>query len=1014
MLKTKHSITRERGYCSIMCVPLLDWGQGVEALFYAQSASGRFFQQREMDWLDALASKAREKLWGPEPPEPAEGDTPGRSLTDAAQEVLDTVVEVLSPERAAIFFQEPPNEELAVLASHQLPRENFLTEAPVSFALLESLWEKGEPVNIVDAQQHELADLEGIKEHGIRSVAACPLFDQENKVRGLLYLDSCQEAGLFRSRELNLLRQLGEKLANEWPAALAVHKPSEEDWSAVLDSLSKTKSNRQISGWEVLLESLARNDGEAHDVSRPTEELARPIELEAFIPRFSEPDDDNLIFEFDEAESDEELVDLPEVVPVPRVEKIKARPEPEWIEETPAAPGADPPPALELVTINKLFRGKALFQRSLRGRKGPGPRSEAGDEEVAASEELPTSEPDAYAPASEPEQPAETPLGAPTVVFGSETMRLGMAPAEGWQPAQTSWEAPSPAEQAEEWGPWVNMAMAAEPTFTSTEEQPDEESFDEALLDDYPEEFDLQAPAGEPDRPEAESPSESASAAWVDEPQPAWPVAEPVWPASDWPAEGEAAAAGPGLEPRIELEPPPEFVERAAPDLKAEPEEWAAEPEVEEAEPEEWAAEPEVEQVEAAPEEWAAEPEVGQVEAEPEEWSAEPEVEEVEPEEWSAEPDVDEIDSEAEEGAAQPEAERVEAEPEELTAEPEDDEAEPEVEQVEAEPQEWAAEAEAEPEELTTEPEAEAEPEELATEPESEAEPEELTTEPKSEAEPEELTTEPESEAEPEELTTEPEAEAEPEELTTEPEAESEPEELTIEPQAEPEAEEFAPVFQEEFGFVPDSDEMAVEADPEPPAEPNDESFEAEPEPFSGPVRTSGQNDDGWESQEPAVEMLVEETRAMAFDSMELAVEPTMEEGIRLVVPVPVAPPPTPSLFERILRWIGLKSTPEGPVPVPVRINGRVLVERPLAGRVGPTEIVLHFPQARLRMVLELEHGQTEYDFSANFSPDRVPATASLTLRKAGYHPVKLTGIRLVDGQAQVPEVTLLPEEQER
>lgn len=134
------------------------------------------------------------------------------SLDDTLQQVLDCVFEVLSADRGYVMLLESPEDHpdanpvlvcKAMKARRQSPTAQ--QDIQISHLITEQVLKQGTSVLTSDAQQDpRFQERQSIVLGGVRSVMAVPLA-VENRISGMVYVDSPYQTNRFTERDLQLL-----------------------------------------------------------------------------------------------------------------------------------------------------------------------------------------------------------------------------------------------------------------------------------------------------------------------------------------------------------------------------------------------------------------------------------------------------------------------------------------------------------------------------------------------------------------------------------------------------------------------------------------------------------------------------------------------------------------------------------------------------------------------------------------------------------------------------------------
>lgn len=133
--------------------------------------------------------------------------TPQAAFDAALQEVL-----TLGPERALVLYGSEPDGTPVVRSAHGVQAGTVLLTGEISLETLRRVLDSGEPLQLVDAMQSDLANRNSVLLSGLRSVLVVPIVVGDDTV-GLLYCDNRIKPGAFDEQQLGSLTAIATHLA---------------------------------------------------------------------------------------------------------------------------------------------------------------------------------------------------------------------------------------------------------------------------------------------------------------------------------------------------------------------------------------------------------------------------------------------------------------------------------------------------------------------------------------------------------------------------------------------------------------------------------------------------------------------------------------------------------------------------------------------------------------------------------------------------------------------------------
>ncbi|MGD0575413.1 MAG: ATP-binding protein [Anaerolineales bacterium] len=135
-------------------------------------------------------------------------------LDDALAQVMDSVIELTGAERGFVMLIDQVGGTLNLRAARNLDRANLgQKDMEYSRTVVESVARTGMPVLTTNAQTDpRFSKQRSVKRYALRSILCVPLQVKE-RVLGVIYVDNRVRAGLFTSRDLELLTTLASQSA---------------------------------------------------------------------------------------------------------------------------------------------------------------------------------------------------------------------------------------------------------------------------------------------------------------------------------------------------------------------------------------------------------------------------------------------------------------------------------------------------------------------------------------------------------------------------------------------------------------------------------------------------------------------------------------------------------------------------------------------------------------------------------------------------------------------------------
>jgi serine phosphatase RsbU (regulator of sigma subunit) len=124
---------------------------------------------------------------------------------------LDTVVRLLSAERACIFLG-ADSSALKFFLGRTAKAEDIVEMKGFSTTVVRKVFEERKAVIITGTEQGEAIGSKSIVAHNLKSIMVVPLMLQEN-IKGVIYLDSSINKGLFSNDDLDLFVAISAQIA---------------------------------------------------------------------------------------------------------------------------------------------------------------------------------------------------------------------------------------------------------------------------------------------------------------------------------------------------------------------------------------------------------------------------------------------------------------------------------------------------------------------------------------------------------------------------------------------------------------------------------------------------------------------------------------------------------------------------------------------------------------------------------------------------------------------------------
>jgi len=141
----------------------------------------------------------------------AAASTPQAAFDGALQQLL-----TMGPERALVIYGSEPDGTPIVRAAHGVQAGTVLLTGEISLETLRRVLHTGELLQLIDAQQSDLAERNSVLLSGLRSVLVVPVSGGDDTV-GLLYCDNRVKPGAFDEQQLDsmtaIANQLSQRLA---------------------------------------------------------------------------------------------------------------------------------------------------------------------------------------------------------------------------------------------------------------------------------------------------------------------------------------------------------------------------------------------------------------------------------------------------------------------------------------------------------------------------------------------------------------------------------------------------------------------------------------------------------------------------------------------------------------------------------------------------------------------------------------------------------------------------------
>ncbi len=231
VLESKESVAESNERRGCLAVPYLDESDNVQGVMYIEVDAPRRLKKIDLAILERLRDQIEARLRASQRKGSLrESEAGAQKVTEAT---LDIILRVLKPPRAVVLAM--VEGKLKALDARVRGGEKFSAKKSLDFGLLKSLMERGEPTHLADALAPETLELLNLSEvrGDSRAVVCSPLRNSENEVRGLVFLDSTSETGLFDGSELLILERLAQSLESELAWVLNedgefLHEPAED------------------------------------------------------------------------------------------------------------------------------------------------------------------------------------------------------------------------------------------------------------------------------------------------------------------------------------------------------------------------------------------------------------------------------------------------------------------------------------------------------------------------------------------------------------------------------------------------------------------------------------------------------------------------------------------------------------------------------------------------------------------------------------------------------------------
>lgn len=123
------------------------------------------------------------------------------------------MTQYVSPERTLILTQPSNGSRLKLRASQGVESKNFETHASISFELLRSVMENGDPILLDDASQDPVfSESSSVILAGLKSVLCAPFTGENGEVYGVVYADCPSRAKAFTYTHLVQVQQVVSQL----------------------------------------------------------------------------------------------------------------------------------------------------------------------------------------------------------------------------------------------------------------------------------------------------------------------------------------------------------------------------------------------------------------------------------------------------------------------------------------------------------------------------------------------------------------------------------------------------------------------------------------------------------------------------------------------------------------------------------------------------------------------------------------------------------------------------------
>jgi len=201
---------------SALAFAITDTTRKVARILYIEVEDPRRLKKRDLATLEDLGQQFRKRYWGEDADRREDDEAAGdlNKAIKAARFTLETLVNLLNPQRGVIFVE--------------FPVKGFFAHATVSHHLLDHLWAQEGPSYFAELPD-DAPSMPDLEETGILSAAGSPLKDGDGKVKGLIYLDSLRDGTHFEEQQMTVLEKFSKTLSRELQPLFRNSRPEVEE-----------------------------------------------------------------------------------------------------------------------------------------------------------------------------------------------------------------------------------------------------------------------------------------------------------------------------------------------------------------------------------------------------------------------------------------------------------------------------------------------------------------------------------------------------------------------------------------------------------------------------------------------------------------------------------------------------------------------------------------------------------------------------------------------------------------